>query len=261
MAWVSSARAPLRRISVRESLKDAGWVSLITLLSDTAYHSFIGEVEALNTTTIRRLTPSCRHQILTIARRAIDQVAPQGAPLQRDTRPGRRCSVCRTRRAGRGQPVLFHAARPPQLSRAGYHSGHPRWAAAARFDGREAPQALTSAACLARSANRARLCVIQIRISKTHPTLSPERSWLCPDRPGTRHHTSLTAVLEFGPTETLPPVGAISKHPGVSADAVAKPSAQTRAESRVFDLRKRLRERDRLCLGGRWIRTSGPSII
>jgi hypothetical protein len=40
---------------------------LITLLSDTAYHSFIGEVEALNTTTIRRLTPSCRHQILTIA--------------------------------------------------------------------------------------------------------------------------------------------------------------------------------------------------
>jgi len=30
---------------------------LITLLSDTAYHSFIGEVEALNTTMIRRLTP------------------------------------------------------------------------------------------------------------------------------------------------------------------------------------------------------------
>jgi hypothetical protein len=55
----------------------------------------------------------------------------------------------------------------------------------------------------------------------------------------------------------LPPVGAISKHPGVSADAVAKPSAQTRAESRVLDLRKRLRKRDRLSAGGRWIRTSG----
>jgi hypothetical protein len=41
---------------------------LITLLSDTAYHSFIGEVEALNTTTIRRLTPSRRHQLLAIAR-------------------------------------------------------------------------------------------------------------------------------------------------------------------------------------------------
>src|ERR1700693_2194502 len=68
MAWVSSARAPLRRISVRGSLKAPGWVSLITLLSDTAYHSFIGEVEALNTTTIRRLTPSCCHQLLAIAR-------------------------------------------------------------------------------------------------------------------------------------------------------------------------------------------------
>ena len=59
-----------------------------------------------------------------------------------------------------------------------------------------------------------------------------------------RHYISLTAVLEFGPTETLPPVGAISKHPGVSADAVAKPSPQTRAESRVLDLRKQKRERD-----------------
>src|ERR1700732_2408830 len=62
-------------------------------------------------------------------------------------------------------------------------------------------------------------------------------------------------VME-SPTETLPPVGAISKHPGVSADAVAKPSAKTRAESRVFDLRKRLRKRERLSAGGRWIRTS-----
>src|SRR6266851_6577950 len=71
-AWVSSARAPLRRISVRESAKAPGWASLMTLLSDTAYHSFIGEVEALNTTTIRRLTRSRRHQLLAIAR------APEG---------------------------------------------------------------------------------------------------------------------------------------------------------------------------------------
>jgi hypothetical protein len=42
-------------------------VNLITLLSDTAYHSFIGDVEALNTTTIRRLTPWRRHQLLAIA--------------------------------------------------------------------------------------------------------------------------------------------------------------------------------------------------
>src|SRR6516165_6933790 len=66
-AWVSNARAPLRRISVRESVKAPGWASLMTLLSDTAYHSFIGEVEALNTTTIRRLTRSRRHQLLAIA--------------------------------------------------------------------------------------------------------------------------------------------------------------------------------------------------
>src|ERR1700730_5580340 len=186
--------------------------------------------------------------------RAIDQVAPQGAPLQRDTRPGRRCSVCRTRRPGRGQPVLFHAARPPQLSRAGYHSGHPRWAAATRFDGREAPRALTSAACLARSADRARLCLIQSEFQRL--TYAEPGEVLTSSGPSWhgRHYISLTAVLEFGRTETLPPVGAISKHPGVSADAVAKPSAQTRAESRVLDLRKRLRERDRLSAGGRWIR-------
>jgi len=36
-------------------------------LSDTAYPSFIGEVEALNTTTIRRLIPSARHQLPAIA--------------------------------------------------------------------------------------------------------------------------------------------------------------------------------------------------
>ena len=35
--------------------------------TDTAYHSFIGEVGALNTTTIRRLTRSRRHQLLPIA--------------------------------------------------------------------------------------------------------------------------------------------------------------------------------------------------
>src|SRR6202040_2764693 len=72
-AWVSSARAPLGRISVRESVKAPGWASLMTLLSDTAYHSFIGEVEALNTTTIRRLTRSRRHQLLAIAQ-AYDQI-------------------------------------------------------------------------------------------------------------------------------------------------------------------------------------------
>src|SRR5580704_2770734 len=74
---------------------------------------------------------------------------------------------------------LFHASRPPQLSRAGYNPNDPRWAAAARFDGSKAPRALPSAACLARSADRARLCLSPIQIQRsTHvkrgvdPTLS-----------------------------------------------------------------------------------------
>src|SRR6202030_1049471 len=45
-----------------------GWVSSKTLVSVTAYHSFGGEVEALNTPTIRRLTLSCRHQLSALAR-------------------------------------------------------------------------------------------------------------------------------------------------------------------------------------------------
>src|SRR5205823_11689396 len=44
----------------------------------------------------------------------------------------------------------------------------------------------------------------------------------------------------------------------VSADPVVKPAAQTRAESRVLNVRKQKRERDRLSAGGRRIRTLGP---
>ena len=71
---------------------------------------------------------------------------------------------------GRCQPVLLHATRPPQLSRTGYHPGDPRGAAAARFDDREAARALTFAACLARSTDRARLWLSPIRIQKDVPT-------------------------------------------------------------------------------------------
>src|SRR5215468_5941463 len=78
-AWVRSARAPLRRTSVKESVKTPGWASLMTLLSDTAYPSFIGEVEALNTTTIRRLIPSARHQLPAIA--LSSHTAPDVRPL------------------------------------------------------------------------------------------------------------------------------------------------------------------------------------
>src|SRR5437773_5739392 len=48
----------------------------MTLVSVTAYHSFGGEVEASNTPTIRRLTPSRRHQLSLIA---LDQAFKNGS--------------------------------------------------------------------------------------------------------------------------------------------------------------------------------------
>jgi predicted neuraminidase len=57
----------LRKTSVSESAKLPGWENRKTLVSVTAYHSFSGEVEASNTPTIRRLIPSCRHQLSPIA--------------------------------------------------------------------------------------------------------------------------------------------------------------------------------------------------
>jgi hypothetical protein len=59
--------SPGRKISVNGSVNVPGWESLITLSWVTAYHSFSGEVEASNTPTIRRLTPSSRHQLPRIA--------------------------------------------------------------------------------------------------------------------------------------------------------------------------------------------------
>src|SRR5262245_22501231 len=66
-ACARSARAPLRKTSVSGSVKVPGCESWKTLVSVTAYHSFAGEVEASNTPTIRRLTPSRRHQLSPIA--------------------------------------------------------------------------------------------------------------------------------------------------------------------------------------------------
>src|SRR6266571_4082148 len=75
-ACASSARAPLRKTSVSGSAKVPGWESWKTLVSLTAYHSFGGEVEASNTPTIRRLTPSCRHQLSCIAPRGAGTPSP-----------------------------------------------------------------------------------------------------------------------------------------------------------------------------------------
>jgi hypothetical protein len=43
------------------------------LVSLTGYHSFSGEVEASNTPTIRRLTPSCRQQLSPITLQATER--------------------------------------------------------------------------------------------------------------------------------------------------------------------------------------------
>src|SRR5271156_6696901 len=87
MACPYSVLVPLRKTSVSGSENVPGWVSSKTLVSVTAYHSFGGEVEALNTPTIRRLTLSCRHQLSALA-------------LTRLSRPGCR-SGSSTLRSGR----------------------------------------------------------------------------------------------------------------------------------------------------------------
>src|SRR5215213_3265416 len=67
IAWASRARAPLRRTSVSGSANDPGCSSLTTLASDTAYHSFAGEVEARTPPRYAAFFPSARHQLSPIA--------------------------------------------------------------------------------------------------------------------------------------------------------------------------------------------------
>src|SRR5262249_37307606 len=71
------------------------------------------------------------------------------------TRGQRWRAICRTGQAARGEPVLFHAARPSQLSRPGHHRSHPRRPSATRSDRRQAAGAFASAAGLGRAALRA----------------------------------------------------------------------------------------------------------
>jgi hypothetical protein len=68
-----------------------------------------------------------------------------------------------------------------------------------------------------------------------------------------------TAVLEYGPTEILPPVGALSKH----AERLCRPGRQaSRAHPRgkpgFWTFEKWMRPRDRLAAGASRIRTLGP---
>jgi hypothetical protein len=96
--------------------------------------------------------------------------------------------------------------------------------------------------------------------SKIYCAFSPAKAGLRSDqRAPSSAPFKGNAVLEYGPTEILPPIGANWKTLRVSADPVAKPAALTRAESRVLDLRRQMRERDRLSAGGSRIRTLGPT--
>src|ERR1700757_260231 len=105
--------------------------------------------------------------------------------------------------------------------------------AAARSDAREAPRALTPAACLARSADCAGVWLSPVRPQRSTARSSSANARLYWDRRGIlADPISGTAVLEYGATEILPPVGAILKHPA----RLCRPGRQaSRAESRVLD--------------------------
>src|SRR5436305_15194622 len=78
------------------SAKLPGWESWKTLVSVTAYHSFAGEVEASNTPTIRRLIPSCRHQLWPIALRPL---ADSNPATNDGNRPAPACAYIPSRQA------------------------------------------------------------------------------------------------------------------------------------------------------------------
>jgi hypothetical protein len=69
--------------------------------------------------------------------------------------------------------------------------------------------------------------------SKIYCAFSPAKAGLRSDqRAPSSAPFKGNAVLEYGPTEILPPIGANWKTLRVSADPVVKPAALTRAESR-----------------------------
>src|SRR4029077_10009298 len=108
--------------------------------------------------------------------------------------------------------------------------------------------------------SHARVCLSPIRIQRSTARSSPEKAptSLGPSGLSTDPVTGI-AVLEYGLTEILPPVGALSKH----AERLCRPGRQaSRAHPRkagALDLRKWRRPRDRLSAGGRWIRTSSSA--
>jgi hypothetical protein len=144
--------------------------------------------------------------------------------------------------ARRSEPILFHSGCPTQLSRPGHHPSDSRRTPAARSDGREAARALTSTARLARSADRARLCLSPIRTRKIHQhPCAPKRSpTSIGDRPCDFYqticgdHIAENAVLEYGPTEILPQVGTMSTGPAALCRPRHRLTGHTRGKGRRF---------------------------
>src|SRR5262249_17930807 len=125
-------------------------------------------------------------------------------------------------RARRREHVLFHSSGPPQLSRApDIYPRDSRWAAAARSDSREAARALTSAARLARSADRARFCLNPIRTQKPPLSLDCPRHRRCgtgiwPDRDITARRPDVAASGASLPTTPLTPARTPAENRGLS---------------------------------------------
>ena len=124
---------------------------------------------------------------------------------------------------------------PPQLSRAGYHPGDPRWAAAARSDAGEAPRALTPAACLARSADRAGLWLSPVRAQRTTATSNSANT---PTISGPAWHSRRPHQRHCGTgiwrDRDIVAGWRYLRHPARLFRPVAKPAAHSRAESRGF---------------------------
>jgi hypothetical protein len=134
-ACASSACAPSRNTSVSGSIKLPGWESWKTLVLVTAYHSFAGEVEALNTPTIRRLTPSYRHQLSPIApsshptdqNHSLRSRSPVAPPDHQPGPPDHHQVTTAKKTAPAGsRPELLHPCRTGQ-SRQGKGRSGPRY--------------------------------------------------------------------------------------------------------------------------------------
>src|ERR1700730_10468403 len=112
-------------------------------------------------------------------------------------------------------------------SGAGYHQGDPRWAAAGRFDGREAPRALPSAACLALISGS---CSGLLEPDPEFKDLPIYRALSPAPRPAALRYWNIARqrycrrLTRYRITQR------------VSADPIGKPAAQTPAGSRVVDL-------------------------